>query len=459
MLSKSQFFAAATLLLAVPLRAQGPNPNEVPPSRAVPHLSAAERVAAGIDSPDLRGLIAEVIERNPGLAALHANARAAEEGAGGAGALPDPEAGLTAFLAPPETRTGAQRLSISVLQGIPWAGKRGLREQAAHQSAAVRREGVEAEKLRIVTEVRRLLLELTYQDHLRHISDHFRGHLVQHEEIARVRYSTGVGLGQAVIKIHAEITRAEADLLAIDLRRAELSAQLNSLRDRPVPTQLPVYPEEELAEVQLELTLLLSRARSARPEVAAADARIARADSLARLAEKNRRPDLRVGFSYTLVEARDDPLAQIQPPQGNGDDIFGVHGGLTLPIWRRKLTAEVRQAVELRAVAEEEKRRVLLGIETEIGELLLRVPLNWRRLRLVEELLVLQAEEALESAQAGYVAGTLNALDLLHAEHVLFDARAEVARARADYLINLAELEGAVGEPLTAVETTERGES
>jgi outer membrane protein TolC len=54
----------------------------------------------------------------------------------------------------------------------------------------------------------------------------------------------------------------------------------------------------------------------------------------------------------------------------------------------------------------------------------------------------------LRSAEAGYSAGTLNALDLLDAERVLLDVRTGSLRARADYAIALIRLEGAVGEPL-----------
>jgi outer membrane protein TolC len=85
------------------------------------------------------------------------------------------------------------------------------------------------------------------------------------------------------------------------------------------------------------------------------------------------------------------------------------------------------------------------------------VPLGWRQLRLVEDLLIVQAEEALQSAQAGYIAGTLNALDLLDAEHVLFEAHTAVARAKTDYLVGIAKLEGELGGSLTT--TTERFES
>jgi outer membrane protein TolC len=62
--------------------------------------------------------------------------------------------------------------------------------------------------------------------------------------------------------------------------------------------------------------------------------------------------------------------------------------------------------------------------------------------------LLVQAEQSLQSAEAGYAAGTLNALDLLDAERVLLEVRTGTERARADHAIALARLEGAVGAPL-----------
>jgi hypothetical protein len=98
--------------------------------------------------------------------------------------------------------------------------------------------------------------------------------------------------------------------------------------------------------------------------------------------------------------------------------------------------------------AAEDERRLLLSIGRRIDELTANLPLHRRRAELFERVLVLQAEEALASAEAGYIAGRFSALDLLDAEHVLFDAYAAAARARADVAVALAQLEGAVGEPL-----------
>lgn len=423
------------------------------------HEPVAAALVATISEPGLRDLAAEVLERNPGVQAALAQARAAALRAPQVRALPDPVAGVTAFLSTPETRTGPQRFSIGLSQGLPWFGKLDLKEKAALLGAAALESEVEAKRLRLVTETRRLYYDLAFLRRHQEITRELRGHLVAHEEIARARYSTGVGSGQGVIKLQAEITKTENELLGIDTRRTALTAQLNALRDRPAATPLPAQHLTDVEERAFELETLLRAALASRPELKAADARIARADSLIHLAEKGYRPDFKVGLVYTLVDGRDDAAGRAQPPEGNGDDIIGLQGGITLPIWRKKLAAGVEEALELSTAAEEMKRDVVAGIEAKVGDLAQRLPLSWQQLRLLEDLLVVQAEEALDSVQSGYITSTLNALDLLDAEHVLFQAHTATARAQADYLIGLADLEGAVGAALADSTTTERTDS
>ncbi len=82
--------------------------------------------------------------------------------------------------------------------------------------------------------------------------------------------------------------------------------------------------------------------------------------------------------------------------------------------------------------------------------------LTWKQLRLLKDVLEIQAQESLRSSEAGYAAGAINSLDLLDAERVLLDVRTAVARTRADYAIAVARLEGAVGEPIPATEGASR---
>lgn len=436
---------AVTLLLAcfdeVPLAAQTTSGDTDLKGPAV-------RLARSLDDPSLRSIALETLERNPGLAGAAARARAAALKAPQVRALPDPMLGLTAFLAPPETRVGPQRLMATVSQRLPWLGKLALGERAAVLEATALAADLEAKGVELVTETRRIWYELAFLESNREITEEFRRHLAKHEEIARTRYATGVGLGQGVIKLQAEITRLDSRLLEIRDRRAGLTARLAALRDRP-RAELPERPRlPRLDSLLLDRQRLEERALELRPELAAATARIARAETLEELAEKRFKPDFTLGLTYTAVGRRRDEPGRLQPPPGNGDDVLGIQGGVSLPVRRGSLRAGLEEARELRQAADESRRAARARIAAELDELTDRIPLGWRQLRLLEDVLIVQAQEALDSARAAYVAGRLNALDLLDAEHVLFGARTAVARAAADFAIYLARLEGVLAEPL-----------
>ena len=335
-------------------------PSAMAPSSAF----ASQRILDNIEDPALRELVGEVLKRNPGVAAAEARARAAALRTPQVKALPDPVASVTAFLETPETRTGPQRFSAGIFQGLPWFGKLALKEQAALFVAVALEAEVDAKRLMLITEARRLYYELSFLNRYEEITQEFRTHLLQHEEISRARYSTGIGTGQGVVKLQAEITRVEKQLLDIETRRVSLVAQLNALRDRAALAPLPPLRQNLLPvveEVQLDHDVLFAMSLRLRPELEAADARISRADAMSHLAEKGYRPDFKIGLTYTVVDRRDDTPGRLQPPAGNGDDILGIQGGVTLPIWRKKLAAGVEEAVELLTAAEEAKRDIPLG--------------------------------------------------------------------------------------------------
>jgi cobalt-zinc-cadmium efflux system outer membrane protein len=420
---------------------RGPGPETVNP---------ADRIVAALDEPLLRQLVTETLERNPEVAGLAAAASAAAQRAPQVKALPDPVAGITAYLQTPETRVGPQQAMVSLSQRFPWFGKLELREKVALYEAAAARAKVEAARLHLVTEVRRLAYELTFQDVFENVVNDDRTTLTHYEELARTRYASGVGLEQAVIKIQAEITKDDTRLLDIATRRAALKAQLNALRDQPdgtllPPNLLPRYPALTLAPVALRQGALANR-----PEVAGADAMIAMAKAQIDIARKAYSPDVTLGLVYALVGKRTDAQGRAMPPPDNGQDVFGLMAGVNLPIHREKLAAGVAEATDRQLAAEQAKRSVVSGIDRSLDDLIYRIPLTYQRLHLFEDVLSIQAEQSLRSAEAGYAAATLNALDLLDAERVLLEVRTATARARADYAIGVAQLEGATGGPIVA---------
>jgi len=411
--------------------------------------TAAQRVLDSLGDPALHALAGEVLERSPALAVAEARARGARQVAPQVEALPDPMLGGTVFVAPPETRVGPQHWSATLSQRFPWFGKLGLKEEAALQQASALEAMVEAQRLELVTETRRLFYEIGYLDAYADVVRADRDTLVHYEELARARYASGVGLQQAVIKVQAEITKDENRLLDVRNRRATLAAALNALRDRPQDTDIPKLTLPRFAALPLDPAAIRARALDLRPEMAAADREIAQADSMVELARKEYKPDLTLTATYTQVGPRTDPAGVMTPPPDNGSDVFGVALSFNLPIKRRKLAAGVEEAAERRVAAGERKRAVVTSIDRSLGELLERTRTTWDQLRLLEDVLGIQADQSLRSAESGYSAGTLNSLDLLDAERILLEVRTATERARADYAVAIARLEGAVGEPLT----------
>lgn len=421
------------------------------PVAATGSPTAAAAIVEAVGDPALKALLEETLDRNPELRSGLAEIRAAAWRAERAGGLPEMTAAVTAFLETPETRVGPQRLMATVGQSLPWSGKRALAAASEAHAADAIAAAVEADRLELVTEVRRLHGELGFVLRLAEITESFRRHLLRHEEIARASYETGRGTSQGVLKMQAEITRVDRRLLEIETRRVSLVSRLNELRGRSTGDEVPFAVLEAPRRVALDGEAIAVQALDLRPELQAADARLVGVETQAELERRRSRPDFRVGLTYTVVDDRRDRPGQLQPPPDNGKDIFGISGGITIPLWRKQRVAGLEEALERRSVEEARRTATVNRIRARVGDLVESIRLTWREIRLLEDLLIVQAEEALESAQAAYVAGTLNALELFDAEHVLFEAETAVARARADYQIALAELEGAVGAPIGAL--------
>ena len=80
-----------------------------------------------------------------------------------------------------------------------------------------------------------------------------------------------------------------------------------------------------------------------------------------------------------------------------------------------------------------------------IRDQVVRIETLEEQLRLFEDVLIVQAEEALRATEAAYETGQLGVLDLLDSERVLLNVRIVNARYHSDLLNALANLERAIG--------------
>ncbi len=184
---------------------------------------------------------------------------------------------------------------------------------------------------------------------------------------------------------------------------------------------------------------LLRLAQKNRPELKIDVALIDRNNKILHLAKKDYYPDLTIGTNY--IEIDDGPLTV----SDNGKDALNVMFSINIPIWRNKLSAQVKSASENIRSQKSRYQAVLNQTFFEVKNYYFKIKTARETFDLYQNALVPQAEQSLRSAEASYITGAVNFLDLLDAERILLKVQFGHWKAFADYLKYIADMERAVG--------------
>ena len=203
----------------------------------------------------------------------------------------------------------------------------------------------------------------------------------------------------------------------------------------------PLDTVASIPAVALNVASLYRLGEDHRQELLASRALVTRGEKAVDLAQKDYRPDLMFGVSYANIIGRD----VIPAPVDNGKNSLVVSVGVTLPIWRGRYAAGVRQAAENLSAQQLETAALVNDIRFAIRDQVVRVQTLADQTALFDKVLIPQADESLKSTEAAYETGQVGVLDLLDSERTLLQVRLGNARQRTDYLLALTALERAVG--------------
>jgi len=397
--------------------------------------------------PELALYIEQALQRNPSIKQTFGRYQASLQRLPQVSSLPDPMFGLTEYLLSPQTRVGPQTTMITLSQQFPWFGKLSDKEKIAAKEAAVVREQYEAIKSEVVRQIKLAYYNLGYFDQSITITKEDLLVLEHYETMAQARYSQGIGLQQAVIKLQAEITRDLNRLKELQTRRVDAEAVLNNLLDHPPDSPVKRTSQWTRPQVQIDLERLYNLGHDHRPEVLGALLQIEKNEKRIQLAQKNYWPDVTLGASFINVDERSDLAGILNPPEQNGQNIYSLTIGINIPIRRRKYDAGVAEATEDKVASREGYRSILNTVETSIRAIGFRIQTLDEQITLFERTLLPQGEQALRSTEAAYSTGTIGVLDLLDSERVLLEIRLGMAQLSSEYMKSLAEMERATGSP------------
>ena len=395
------------------------------------------------EQPPLRlaVLVADVLARNPDLAALEERIVAAEARVPQAGALPDPmlmygvmnEGGPVPFQTLGEA--GFSEVYVGFSQDFLYPGKRALRERVAAEDVEVERWSLEAARRRVVSVVKQMYFEVAGLQIAADVLERNRRSLEQLERIAAVRLAVGKTSQQDVLDAEVELSRIEERLSTL-WRRALLSEA--SLRN--VLGQKPDWtlPRLELATAPPPLPPLEELRRAAAetaPEVRGEERQVARAEAALALAHRELRPDPGATFTYHN--------------RGGLDPYWTLGGTIRIPLYaqrKQRRAIEESDAVFAASLHQLDARRLDAAFQVEDAYATASTAL--RLIALYDEAILKQARLAVDSARANYEVGKIDFLTTLTSWVRLRDYEVTYYERVVEYHQALARLEALTGREL-----------
>jgi cobalt-zinc-cadmium efflux system outer membrane protein len=394
-----------------------------------------------VPDQQLAAFMHDLLDQNPEVRAAEAFTLSVLDRVPQQRSLPDPLLSYRLFLSEPETRVGPQIQGAEFSQTLPWFGKRELQaERAGHVAGAVSWQAQELQRS-LVAELKRVYFDAAYLQEALAINAEEAELLRRFEQIALIRYSTGGGIQQSVIKVQTDITRLAAQATALGERLGITQRKIAELLGRPESDLALRSIRLALPDVRFDRAQLETESVEQNPTLFARQRQIEADRAWVRRRHREAYPDFSVGIGYIDVGRREDTAGTLTPPEDNGKDIWALTVKLNIPLYRGRIRAGVAEANHSLQSNQSALKRTQDELRSGVRESALRLESLDEQARLFRDVLIPQAGQSLASAEAAYTTNRQGFLDLLDAERVLFQVRLTYHRLLSDYWISLAELE------------------
>jgi cobalt-zinc-cadmium efflux system outer membrane protein len=393
---------------------------------------------------NLSTLIDSALANNPELKSSDSRWRMYASKANQASALEDPMLMLklqnlmvrqpTSFDKDPQTAR-----VIGITQQLPFWGKRAIRQEVAQYDAESYKWAIEERKLELARMVKETYYQLWAVDRKLEVVDKNLKILTDFVTIAESKYSVGQGVQQDIYKAGLEKSKMLDMQITLLQQRKSLEANLNYLLYRPGNTPVNSVADFMLPQLSQSIEQLNRSALENRPQIKSLVSQADKGRASHRLAQKEFYPDFNLSFEYMFRESSmNDP----------GSDMFSVGVTFNLPFQQEKRRAMLAESTSETSMATEELNSLKNTISYSINDSLAQLDRRRSLVELYKGGIIPQAEQSLESAVISYRVNKVDFLTLLDGRMNLFNYERELYESQAEYMMQLARLEAAVGMEL-----------
>ncbi len=276
-------------------------------------------------------------ENNPGLQAVYAEFEAALQKVPQAKALPDPALSFGYFISPVETRVGPQRAKLSLSQMFPWFGTLRAQADAAALEAEARYHEFLDKRNSLYYRVADAWYPLFELGRWKEIEQENIDILQSYKSIAVSRLESGEGDMTDVLRVDIMLNDALSSLRILKQKEKPLLTAFNKLlnRDESKEVELP----DSLDTDHLPSGIAPDSMLHNNPAIKAFDLKVEAGEAGEEAARRQGLPKLGLGLDYVIVGERTDMSVA-----DNGRDVLMPMVSLSIPIYRDKYKARVREA-------------------------------------------------------------------------------------------------------------------
>jgi cobalt-zinc-cadmium efflux system outer membrane protein len=271
--------------------------------------------------------------------------------------------------------------------------------------------------------------------------------LARIEQAAEVRYRSGMGNQQELLRAQLEQTKHLAEISHHDLEAAKIQYRIKQLLNRS-PSFSDVIPASS-SETNLEQSYfdLFATARSQNPEIAGAERAVASQQLRVDLARKDLEPDFSVQYEWQLTDSTLLRAYYMLEPAPRPSVSKGVK---ELPAKEQPALAQAETEL-LRSRSELDTAS--LAVADELGDQYATAQRTKDLLRIYREGLLPQARTLVESGLAAYQDNRLDFSEVLSASLEISRLNSEYWQVLADHETAIARIEEITGLSLRSSES------
>lgn len=461
------------------------------------YILALLLVSVEVSSQTLDDYLVVAAENNPGLKAKYLQYQAALQRVPQAGSLPDPQLSFGLFIMPMERYVGDQVAEISLMQMFPWFGTLSAAKDEMAFMAKAKFEEFNENKAMLFYEVRANWYALSLLDKETAIAKENVELLKTMEQIALAKFksggqgsnssgssgnmkssgnqsagNSGSGMGEMsmqgqsatgntasqnitqmggmnetggsgsmidVLRVQIEINDLQNNLALLEDSKTTLSVRFNKLLNRTAKEPIIIADSIKVAQLPLSLADIPENIKNNNPMLKMLEQEEAAYFAKGQMNRKMGLPMVGIGLQYDVFRPRANSESMM-----NGKNMLMPMISVSIPLWRKKYTASVRESEFMQQSVNAQKQEADNLLMVNYEDALKDYQDAERRVNLYQRQTAL-ANQALNILIVQYTTAGSNFEDVLNMQQQLLDYRFKHLNAIIDGNIAVAMMQRLMG--------------